>query len=52
MRKILIVCLATMLSFGTAQAQGITIEGTVNCAQWASARAAGSAFILEAYQKD
>ena len=38
MRKILTVNLAVMLSFGAAQAQGITLIGEVNCAQWASAR--------------
>ena len=38
MRKIRTACLAVMLSFGTAQAQAITLIGGVNCAQWASAR--------------
>jgi hypothetical protein len=51
MRKILIVSLATMLSFGTAQAQeaGIWTEGTLNCALWASAREAKASVSLEHY---
>ncbi len=50
MRKILIVCLAVMLSFGTAQAQTITIKGgDLNCAKWASARAEKNAGQLEHY---
>ena len=51
MRKILIVSLAVMLSFGTAQAQevGIWVKGSVNCALWASARAEKNAGLLEHY---
>ena len=49
MRKILTVSLATMLSFGTVQAQEILLEGNLDCATWASSREAKASVALEHY---
>ncbi len=51
LRIILTGSVAVMLSFGTAQAEGVLVKGSTPCSLWASSRAAGTASVLEGYQQ-